>query len=133
MVGARPLAERMETVRRVLFPLALLGVIVACLAAAGSVEEIIHEAPLAVITMMVALAGGAGLEPGMERRGSRRLGLGFWSLAGLLLLLLVAPLPGSDELTGHPVVLLLLAASAAIAAGLATGKPSPAWRERLSD
>ena len=129
----RPLGERLETVRRVLSPLALLGVIVACLAAAGSVDEVLSEAPLAVITMTVALPVALvwSLDWGVVAR--RRLGLGFWSLSGLLLLLLVAPLPGSDELTGHPVVLVLLAVSAAIAAGLATGKPLPAWRERLSD
>ncbi len=127
------LAARMDMLRRVVFPLALLGVIVACLAAAGSVEQVIDEFPLAVLTMVVALPVTLVWSQDWGTVARRRLGLGFWSLSALLLLLLVAPLPRSDELTGHPIVLVLLAVSAAIAAGLATGRPLPAWRERVSD
>ncbi len=133
VVAPVPSAARVDTIRRVVFPLALLGVIVACLAAAGSVEQVIDEFPLAAVTMVVALPVTLvwGLDWGVTAR--RRLGLGFWSLSALLFLLLVAPLPGSDELTRHPMVLLLLAISAAIAAGLATGRPLPAWRPRVSE
>ncbi|MEA2171376.1 MAG: UDP-glucose 4-epimerase, partial [Solirubrobacteraceae bacterium] len=44
---ARSAADRFENVRRELAPLSLLGIIVACLSDAGSVEPIIDAAPLA--------------------------------------------------------------------------------------
>ena len=116
---SRPGAVRrwVDTVRRVLFPLALLGVIVACLAAAGSVEQVIDEFPLAALATTVALPSllvtlAVGAWTAASRASGRSAGSGFWSLSALLLLLRCA-LPGSCCAGASTVVLLLLAVAAA--------------------
>ncbi len=129
----RPLAERLDPLRRLLAPLALLGVIVASLAAAGSVNDILDEAPLATLAMAVALPVALVRTLNWAPQTRRRLAAGFGTLGILLLAALVVPLPRTGAFTDHPAVVLLLVASSAIAAILATGGPLPALRERLSD
>ncbi|MGI8621900.1 MAG: NAD-dependent epimerase/dehydratase family protein [Solirubrobacteraceae bacterium] len=129
----RPLAERLATVRRLLAPLALLGVIVAVLSAAGSLEQIADKAPLAALAMAVALPVALVRTLDWAPAARKRLATGFWALAGGLLVALLTPLHGTQPAHDHPAVVGLLVASSCVAAVLAMGGPLPAWRERLSD
>jgi UDP-glucose 4-epimerase len=129
----RSLVERLAVLRRVASPLALLGVIVACVSAAGSIEQVLDEAPLAILAMMIALPLTLVWSVDWGSAARRRIRVGFWALAALLLLAFVTPVPGLSAVAAHRVVTLALAGSAAIAAIRTTGGPLPAWRGRLGD
>ncbi len=121
--------------RGVAVPLALLGVIVAFASAAGSPEQVLDKTPLAFIAMAIALPLALVSLLDWAPSALKRLRTTFWCLSGVLLVALLAPLPGTvdDSAHSHPAVVLLLAASSALAAALATAGPRPAWRDRLSD
>jgi hypothetical protein len=113
----------------VLAPLSLLGIIVACLSAAGSVEQIIDAAPLATLAMALALPVALVRTLDWTALALRRLAGGFWIVAAALLLALVVPAPGTGAVTDHVKVVLLLVASTVAGAILAGGSPRALLRE----
>jgi UDP-glucose 4-epimerase len=124
---------RLRVLRQVVAPLALVGVVVASLAAIGSVDRVVDEAPLAALAMAVALPLALVHTVAWSSAARRRLGATFRTITAALLLALVVPLPGTDAATDHLDVLLLLVASTTTAAVLATGGPLAVWRERFSE
>jgi UDP-glucose 4-epimerase len=118
---------------RVLWPVALAALVVASLAAAGSIDELADKAPLAVLVMAlgfpIALAAGMDTEAVLTRRiGSVLLGL-----AAVLVVLLLLPVPSGGPVHDHRDVAMLMIASATISGLLARAGLGPVWRERPSD
>jgi len=73
----------------VLAPVALAGLLVACIAAAGSLDDVADEAPLAMLTMVLGLP--LALTATMDRQAprTRHVGAGMLVLALVLLLIVV--------------------------------------------
>jgi peptidoglycan/LPS O-acetylase OafA/YrhL len=118
---------------RVLAPVALASLVVASIAAAGSIEDLADEAPLAVFTAVLGLPIAFVARMDRGAAVTRRVGSVLLGFALVLLVLLLVPFPDGGPIHAHRAVTLLLIASGAIAGVLAEGGPVPAWRERLSD
>ncbi|MEA2294806.1 MAG: UDP-glucose 4-epimerase [Solirubrobacteraceae bacterium] len=127
------LADALPSAGRVLGPVALASLVVASIAAAGSIDDLADKAPVAVFTAVLGLPIALVVRMDRGAAVTRRVGSVLLGFAVVLLVLLLLPLPDGGPIHGHPGVTLLLVASGAVSGVLAEGGPVPAWRERLSD
>jgi UDP-glucose 4-epimerase len=126
---AHPVADFWRVARQLLAPLALLGGVVACLAAAGSVEQVIDAAPVAAFAMALALPAALVRAGSWSPTGRLRLAKGFWIVSAALLLAMFIPAPGTGAATDHREVVLLIVAATVTAAIFAAGSPRAFLRD----
>ena len=122
------LPDALPALRRALGLVVLAGLLVALVAAAGSIDEVADEVPLGVLTVLLGLP--VALVAGLERGSAlaRRVGSGVLVVAGALLVALVLPVPMGGALHAHWAATLLLVASCTASAVYAgVGRP-PALR-----
>jgi UDP-glucose 4-epimerase len=127
-----PAAVRTAEARRVLTPTLLLGVVVACLAAAGSSDEIADEAPLALFAMALGLPIAVATAVDWTRPARRLLRQALCGLALACVLLSALAVPGTGLVHAHPVLLLSLAASSLAAAAITLPAAQGVLRPRTS-
>jgi UDP-glucose 4-epimerase len=119
----RRVTEALPGLRHVVAPVGFVGALAAVLAAAGSVDGVVDEAPVAAEVMAMALP--LALVSRMQRgaAATRRLGATLVAIACVLTCWLLLPLPGGGAVHDHRVVALLMAVSTATA-GILAGGPS---------
>ena len=121
------LPDALPALRRALLPAVLVGLLVAVVAAAGSIDEVADEVPLGMLTMLIGLP--VALVTRLERGSAlaRRVGSGLLVLAVALLAAVLLPVPGGGALHAHWAATLLLAGSLTVAGAYsgAAGLPEP--------
>ncbi len=132
-VPARDRPALVATVGRVLAPTVLLGVLVACLAAAGSVEQIAAEAPVALFAMAIGLPIAVATALDWSAPGRRLLRQALLGLATGCVVLFAVHVPGTGAVHQHAALALSLAASSLVAAGLTLGGARATLRPRSSE